>query len=216
MRAEDVFFVTGTDEHGSKILQAAERAKADPQAFVNKYSARFRLLADTLNISNDDFVRTTEPRHVVASQELGAAPSCREKYTKKNYVGLYCIGCEALRLTKNLVDGKCPDHNTIPELLEEENYFFKLTDYKDALLKLFAFRPDFVVPNGRFNEVKEWVKDLEDSASRDRRASSLGAFPCRRSGSGHVCLVRRAYQLPHRHRLFPTNVTRNIGRRIRT
>jgi methionyl-tRNA synthetase len=170
MRAEDVFFVTGTDEHGAPDHQTAERAKTDPQAFVNKVSARFRLLADTLNISNDDFIRTTEERHIVASQELWRRAKMAGKIYKKKYAGLYCVGCEAFKTEKELVDGKCPDHNTVPEHLEEENYFFKLTDYKDALLKLFAFRPDFVVPNGRFNEVKEWVKDLEDiSVSRSAR-----------------------------------------------
>jgi methionyl-tRNA synthetase len=175
MRAEDVFFVTGTDEHGSKILQAAERAEADPQAFVNKISARFRLLADILNISNDDFIRTSEPRHTVASQELWRRAKMAGKIYKKKYSGLYCVGCEAFKTDKDLVNGKCPDHDTVPTHLEEENYFFKLTDYKDALLKLFAFRPDFVTPNGRFNEVKEWVNDLEDiSISRSARQLSWG------------------------------------------
>ena len=175
MRAEDVFFVTGTDEHGSKILQAAERAKADPQAFVNKYSARFRLLADTLELTNDDFVRTTEPRHMVASQELWRRAKMSGKIYKKKYSGLYCIGCEAFKTDKDLIDGKCPDHDTVPVHLEEENYFFKLTDYKDALMKLFAFRPDFVTPRGRFNEVKEWVNDLEDiSISRSARQLAWG------------------------------------------
>jgi len=175
MRAEDVFFVSGTDEHGAKIMQAAERAKIDPQAFVNKVSARFRLLADTLNISNDDFIRTTEERHTVASQELWRRAAMAGKIYKKKYAGLYCVGCEAFKTEKDLIDGKCPDHNTVPEHLEEENYFFKLTEYKDALQKLFAFRPDFVVPRGRFNEVKEWVKDLEDiSISRSSRQLSWG------------------------------------------
>ncbi len=175
MRAEDVFFVTGTDEHGSKILQAAERAKTEPQAFTNKYSARFRLLADLLNIANDDFIRTTEDRHRVAAQELWRRAKLSGKIYKKKYAGLYCVGCEAFKTDKDLVEGKCPDHNTAPEHLEEENYFFKLTDYKDALTKLFAFRPEFVVPNGRFNEVKEWVKDLEDiSISRSSRQLTWG------------------------------------------
>ncbi len=175
MRDEDVFFATGTDEHGAKIFQAAERAKTDPQAFTNKISARFRLLADVLNISNDDFVRTTEARHVVASQELWRRAAMNGKIYKKRYSGLYCVGCEAFKTEKELVDGKCPDHNTVPEHLEDENYFFKLTDYKDALQKLFAFRPDFVTPSGRLNEVKEWVKNLEDvSISRSIRQLSWG------------------------------------------
>jgi len=175
MRDEDVFFMTGTDEHGSKIFQAAERAKTDPQAFINRISARFQMLADTLNISNDDFIRTTEDRHTVASQELWRRAKMAGKIYKKKYTGLYCVGCESFKTDKDLINGKCPDHDTVPEHLEEENYFFKLTDYKDTLMKLFAFRPDFVVPNGRFNEVKEWVKDLEDiSISRSARQLTWG------------------------------------------
>jgi methionyl-tRNA synthetase len=127
-------------------------------------------LADTLNISNDDFIRTTENRHTLAAQALWQAAASAGKIYKKKYTGLYCIGCEAFKTDKDLVDGKCPDHNAVPEQLEEENYFFKLTDFKDALQKLFASRPEFVTPAGRFNEVKEWVNDLEDiSISRSKK-----------------------------------------------
>ena len=175
MRGEDVKFLTGTDEHGAKIAQAAKTAKIEPQLFTDTVSARFRVLADSLNISNNDFIRTTEDRHRIAAQELWRRAAAAGKIYKKKYSGLYCIGCEAYKTDKDLVDGKCPDHASAPQLLEDENYFFKLTDYKNDLMRLYASRPDFVVPNGRFNEVKEWVKELEDiSISRSKKQLSWG------------------------------------------
>jgi methionyl-tRNA synthetase len=175
MRGEKVLFLTGTDEHGAKVAQAAAKADKDPQSFTDEVSARFRLLADTLNISNDDFIRTTEPRHIRAAQELWSRAAASGKIYKKKYSGLYCVGCEAFKTEKDLVDGKCPDHQKVPEKLEDENYFFKLTDYKDDLQKLFKSRPDFVVPSGRFNEVKGWVNELEDvSISRSRKQLKWG------------------------------------------
>lgn len=175
MRDEDVFFLTGTDEHGAKIAQAAQKNGLSPQEFTDKISARFRLLADTLNISNDDFIRTTEDRHAKAAQALWKAADAAGKIYKKKYAGLYCIGCEAFKKEKDLVDGKCPDHDTVPKLLEEENYFFRLTDFRDQLKNLYASRPDFVMPAGRFNEVKEWLNDLEDlSISRSSEQLKWG------------------------------------------
>ena len=175
MRGEDVKFLTGTDEHGAKIVKAAEKAGLSVTAFTDKISASFEAMADTFNISNDDFIRTTEERHVKGAQAFWTKVAASGKIFKKKYSGLYCVGCEAFKTAKDLVDGKCPDHNTVPELLEEENYFFRLTDYKDALLKLFAYDPEFVVPAGRFNEVKEWVNELEDiSISRSKKHLSWG------------------------------------------
>jgi methionyl-tRNA synthetase len=175
MRGEDVLFLTGTDEHGGKISQAAAKAGMGTPEFTDKMSARFRLMADSLGISNDDFIRTTEERHIRASQELWRRALEAGKIYKKQYTGLYCVGCEAFKTEKELVDGICPDHKAAPEKLEEENYFFRLTDYKDRLLKLFTSRPDFVVPDGRFNEVKGWVEDLQDiSVSRSAKQLTWG------------------------------------------
>jgi methionyl-tRNA synthetase len=175
MRQEDVFFLTGTDEHGAKISQAAAKAGLPPQEFADRTSARFSMLVDDLGISNDDFIRTTEERHILAAQELWRRASANGKIYKKKYSGLYCVGCEAFKTEKDLVEGKCPDHKTAPETLEDENYFFRLTDYKEELERFFKSRPDFVVPPGRFNEVREWVNDLEDvSISRSRRQLQWG------------------------------------------
>jgi methionyl-tRNA synthetase len=175
LRDEDVFFLSGTDEHGAKIVRAAEKAGLTPAEFTDKIAARFELLADTFNVSNDDFIRTTEARHIDGAQAFWRKVAAAGKLYKKKYGGLYCTGCEAFKTEKDLVDGKCPDHRTTPEFLEEENYFFKLTDYKQQLLNLFSSRPEFVVPAGRYNEVKEWVNDLEDiSVSRAKKQLSWG------------------------------------------
>ncbi len=175
LRDEDVFFLTGTDEHGSKIARAAEKAHLTPGEFTDKIAASFEMLDDAFNISNDDFIRTTEERHIVGAQAFWRKVAAAGKIYKKKYSGLYCAGCESFKTEKDLVDGKCPDHNLAPEMLEEENYFFKLTDYKDELLRHFASSPNFVVPSGRFNEVKEWVNELEDvSISRSRKNLNWG------------------------------------------
>ncbi len=175
MRDEDVFFLTGTDEHGAKIAKAAEKQGLAPLDFTDRISARFRLLADAMDVSNDDFIRTTEERHAAAATALWKAADAAGKIYKKKYAGLYCVGCEAFKKDKDLVDGKCPDHNTVPQELEEENYFFRLTDFREELANLYKSRPDFVAPAGRFNEVKEWLNDLEDlSISRSRTQLEWG------------------------------------------
>jgi methionyl-tRNA synthetase len=175
MRGEDVMFLTGTDEHGSKIVKAAEKSGLTVLQFTDKISASFEMMADTFNVSNDDFIRTTQERHIKGAQNFWSKVAASGKIYKKKYSGLYCVGCESFKTDKDLVEGKCPDHNLAPELLEEENYFFRLTDYKDELLKLFAYDPDFVVPAGRFNEVKEWVNELEDiSISRSKKHLTWG------------------------------------------
>jgi methionyl-tRNA synthetase len=175
LRDEDVFFLTGTDEHGSKIARAAEKAGLTPAKFTDKIAARFEEMDDTFNVSNDDFIRTTEERHIRGAQAFWQKVAAVGKIYKKKYSGLYCAGCESFKTEKDLIDGKCPDHNVVPEMLEEENYFFKLTDYKDQLLRHFKSTPNFVVPAGRFNEVKEWVNELEDiSISRSRKNLNWG------------------------------------------
>jgi len=175
MHEDAVTFVTGTDEHGAKIARAASRDGQGPQAFVDRTAARFSLLADTMNVSNDLFIRTTDPRHHEAAQEFWRRAAKSGKIYKKMYEGLYCTGCEAFKTEKELVNGRCADHDTVPERLAEENWFFRLTDFRADLERLFGSRPDFVVPAGRFNEVKEWLTTLEDvSISRSREHLSWG------------------------------------------
>lgn len=175
---KDVRFLTGTDEHGQKIVQKANEVEKDPQAFTDEMSQHFRDLAKRLNISHTDFIRTTESRHIPAAQEMWRRVRDAGFIYKKKYSGLYCVGCEAFKVEKELVDGTCADHHTTPGFIEEENYFFKLSAFKEQLLALYAERPDFVVPDHKFNEVKQLVADLDESfdvsISRSRKQLTWG------------------------------------------
>lgn len=159
----EVFFNTGTDEHGQKVLTKARDEGEGVKEYTDKYAGRFIELTKILGISNDAFTRTTSPEHEKAAKELWVRTDRNGDVYKKKYSGLYCVGCEAFVLPGDLIDGKCPNHPmTEPEFLEEENYFFRLTKYKDDLLKYLekdgVTRPDF-----RGNEAIQFVKGgLED------------------------------------------------------
>lgn len=173
---EDVCFLTGTDEHGQKIATKAQEHQKTPEAFTDEMSELFRALSRRLLISNTDFIRTTETRHVKAVEVFWKAVDANGYIYKKSYTGLYCVGCEQFKTEKDLVEGKCPDHKIEPKHLSEENYFFKLTAFRDRLLDLYADRPDFVLPETKFNEVKQLVTEgLEDvSISRSREHLTWG------------------------------------------
>lgn len=168
LKGSDVFFLTGTDEHGTKIYRAALEEGVTPKEFCDKKSAEFKKLTEKLSISNDYFVRTTDRRHELASQKLWRA--CSKDIYKSTYKGYYCVGCEAYLLERDLVDGVCPIHKTKPETIEEENYFFRLSRYQQKLLKFYEENPDFIYPKERYNEVYSFVESgLEDiSISRSR------------------------------------------------
>jgi methionyl-tRNA synthetase len=170
LRGDHVFFLTGTDEHGSKISRKAAESGMAPKEFTDQMSVHFRELAERLNISYADFYRTTESRHVKPVQEFWKRVADNGYIYKKTYGGLYCVGCEGFKTEKDLVDGKCPDHLVVPEYFEEENYFFALSAFRERLLALYGERPDFVLPESRFNEVKQLVDaGLEDiSISRSK------------------------------------------------
>ncbi len=159
----EVLFLTGTDEHGQKVLKTAKDQGKDVEIFASEKSALFQKLADEWNISNDDFIRTTEERHIAAAQKFWTTAAESGDIYKKSYTGLYCIGCERFITEKDLVDGKCPDHLKEPETVTEENYFFRLSRYQEPLEFLFKERPDFVYPKTRYNEMLNLLKDgLED------------------------------------------------------
>lgn len=174
MTGHDVFFLTGMDEHGSKIYRVAKEKKMEPQKFVDDIAEVYKNLFKALNITNDDFVRTTEERHKVAVAAFWKRCAERGDIYKKKYTGLYCVGCEAFKKAKDLHQGLCPDHNQKPEELSEENYFFKLNRYQRALEKLFS--STFVVPKDRAREMEAILKEgLEDvSISRHRDALPWG------------------------------------------
>lgn len=173
-----VFLVTGTDENALKNVAAAEEKNLSVAEFVTKNAEIFRSLAKTLNITNDDFIRTSaEERHIKGAQKLWAACKKEDIY-KKKYSGLYCLGCEEFKLPKDLADGKCPEHPNRPlEKIEEENYFFRLSAYAKKIEKLIKSDKLRIVPESRKNEILSFIKQgLEDfSISRSRaRAKNWG------------------------------------------
>ncbi|MBU1045660.1 methionine--tRNA ligase [Patescibacteria group bacterium] len=158
---EEVFFLTGTDENGLKIARAAEEAGVPVEEFAAKNAEAFRELKGILNLSFDDFIRTTEERHIKAVYKLWQA--CQKDIYKKKYQGLYCVGCERFYKEEELIDGLCPEHETKPEIIEEENYFFKLSKYEKQLKNLIEKDILKIIPQTRKNEILGFLgKGLED------------------------------------------------------
>lgn len=163
LRGKDVFFLTGTDEHGQKIQRRAESAGVTPQQFVDGIVANIRRLWETLQISHDDFIRTTEPRHEKVVQEVFRRIYEQGDIYKSEYEGWYCTPCEAFWLERQLVDGKCPDCGRPVERVREESYFFRLSKYADRLLKHIEENPEFIQPVSRRNEMIAFIKQgLQD------------------------------------------------------
>ncbi len=156
---EDVFFNIGTDEHGLKVYKAALAEGKEPQAYVDEYAEKFRKFADALNISYDNFIRTTDAPHKKASQEFWRRCQENGDVYKGAYKIKYCVGCELEKTDSELVDGRCPLHPNLKiEIIEEENYFFRFSRYGEKLLKFYKKTPQFVMPESRFNEIKNFVK----------------------------------------------------------
>ena len=157
------FFLTGTDEHGDKIVQAAQAAGIEPKAYADRISALFRQIWPKLSIQNDKFIRTTDVEHVrVVQYVLQKVYDAGEIYFD-TYKGLYCVGCERFYTERELVDGKCPDHDTPPVEREEANYFFRMSRYQDALIAHIESNPDFIRPERYRNEVLAFLREpLED------------------------------------------------------
>lgn len=169
-KGEEVFFLTGVDEHGAKIAQAAEKAGMTPKEFANSLVPRFQDAWKNLNIEYSKFFRTTDPKHEDIVRELISSLKDGGFIEKRRYEGLYCTGCEKFLLPDELVDGKCPDHGTKPEKHSEENYFFLLSKFSDKLLKVIESGEVEVLPDSRKNEVIGKIKaGLEDvSISREK------------------------------------------------
>jgi methionyl-tRNA synthetase len=160
----DVFFNTGTDEHGTKIFEKAQELGKEPQAYVDEMATHFQALGKQLNLSYDRFIRTTDADHVVAAQAFWKQCKDAGHIYKKEYTGLYCVGDEMFLKEKDLVNGRCPNHPTQdPVTLSEENYFFSLTNFSEQLLAYYESHPDFIVPPFRLNEMKQMIEHgLED------------------------------------------------------
>jgi methionyl-tRNA synthetase len=168
----DTFYLTGTDEHGDKISQAAAQAGMDPKQFTDQISTAFRAAWDACGIAYDHFIRTTDSYHIRYVQELLSKVYDAGDIYFDRYGGLYCFGCERFYTEKELVNGKCPDHLTVPKLIEEENYFFRMSKYQDRLLRHIEAQPDFIRPEGFRNEVvgmlREPIGDLCISRPKSR------------------------------------------------
>jgi len=171
-------FLTGTDEHGKKIENAANEKKKKPKELVDEVSERFKEAWKSLNIVPSRFIRTTDKDHERLVQEV--IKKCYEKddIYKGEYEGYYCTGCEAYYTEKDLEDGKCPVHKTVIEKLKEESYFFKLSKYQKFLLDLYKKNPEFILPKERRNEIIARVKEGLNDLSISRTSFSWGIpFP---------------------------------------
>lgn len=160
----DTWFLTGMDEHGSKILRSAKDKGMGPQAFVDENTKKFKSLFKELSVSYDDFIRTSDKKkHWPGAQALWKAIDDKGDIYKKKYSGLYCVGCEEFKTEKDLADGKCPAHGKIPEKIEEENYFFKLSKYADLVKEKIVSGELEILPIGRKNEILSFIEGgLED------------------------------------------------------
>src|SRR5438045_4894641 len=160
LRGDDVFHLTGTDEHGLKLQRAAEAAGLDPRTWVDAMAPRWKAVWARLDIANDDYIRTTEPRHVAAVTKLlqTVFDNGREDIYLGTYEGLYCVSCELYYTEDELVDGRCPIHLRPVEHVSEENYFFKLSRYESRLLEHYAAHPEAVQPTTRLNEVLGFIR----------------------------------------------------------
>ena len=175
-RCEDTYFLTGTDEHGIKIQKTSAEKGISPKDFCDINAQKFKDAWKTLDIGYSQFIRTTDEQHEKVVQKIFKKLVDKGDIYKHSYKGLYCSGCEAFLNEKDLTeDGLCPDHLKKPEVVEEENYFFKLTKYKDAIIKHIKTHPDFIVPAFRANEVLNQLENIEDiSVSRVNSNVSWG------------------------------------------
>ena len=175
-RCENTYFLTGTDEHGIKIQKTAGEKGISPKEFCDMNAQKFIDAWKALDVDYSQFIRTTDKQHEEIVQKIFKKLVEKGDIYKHAYTGLYCSGCEAFLSEKDLTeDGLCPDHLKKPEVVEEENYFFKLTKYKDAIIKHIKTNPDFIVPAFRANEVLNQLENIEDiSVSRVKSNVSWG------------------------------------------
>jgi methionyl-tRNA synthetase len=177
MLSDDVFFLSGTDENGAKMKKTAEEKGIELQKFADENSAKFQLLLDTLDISNNDFIRTTDKkRHWPAAQKLWNKLVESGDIYKESYEGYYCVGCEAYLTEKDLINGKCPNHQKAPEKIKEENYFFKLSKYSKIIQEKIESGELEILPEARKNEILNVIKSgLRDiSFSRPKNVLDWG------------------------------------------
>ena len=170
----DVHFLTGTDEHGQKIQTIADKAGMTPQEYVDKIVLNIKELWKVMEISYDDFIRTTEPRHIKRVQAMFMQMYEKGDIYKGEYQGMYCTPCESFWTESQLNDGSCPDCGRSVEAAKEEAYFFRMSKYQDALLELFEKNPKFLMPDTRRNEMVAFVKQGLDDLCISRSSFDWG------------------------------------------
>ena len=172
MAGDRVWYLTGTDEHGDHVAQTAAKEGISPQALADRVANLFREEWQRLHITNDDFIRTTEPRHKAVVQQILQTLWDKGEIYFGEYGGQYCYGCERFYTDKEIVDGKCPDHQTPLAFIKEKNYFFRMSRYQERLVKHLEDHPDFIQPERYRNEVlgflREPLQDLSISRPRTR------------------------------------------------
>ena len=187
LRGERVFFLTGTDEHGGKIEQAAKKFKKTPKQLCDENAAKFKEIWQKLNISYDNFIRTTDPFHETAVKKVLEILYKKGLIYKGVYKGLYCLGCEQYKTESDLVDGKCPDHKTEPEVMEEESYLFKLSEFQNDLEEKIK-KDEFIIrPEEKKKEVLKFLKGGLKDISISRKKVKWGiALPFNPNMSSYV------------------------------
>jgi methionyl-tRNA synthetase len=174
MEGYDVFFLTGTDEHGVKISRAAERGALGPQAFVDKNAKEFADFYTSLGVSYDEFIRTSDKeKHWPGANVLWKKLADAGDIYKSKYTGLYCVGCESFVTEKDLVQGLCPNHNTPPDKVEEENYFFRLSKYSEQVKALIQKDELRIIPESRKNEILSLFNETVPDVSFSRPEGTI-------------------------------------------
>jgi methionyl-tRNA synthetase len=173
-RGEETFLLTGTDEHASKVYRVAEEQGLDPKTYVDQIAESWKELPRLVDAEPDFFIRTTDEGHKRFVQEFIQRIYDNGFIYQDVYSGLYCVGCEAFKTEDELVDGKCSEHGTVPERIEETNYFFKLSAFQQPLLDLYDARPDFVLPRFRYNEARSFIEGGLQDFSLSRAGQPWG------------------------------------------
>jgi methionyl-tRNA synthetase len=174
LRGKEVFFLTGTDEHGQKVVEAAEKEKKSSECFAGEISEKYKELKDLLGLSNDDFIRTSDnQKHWPAVEKVWLKLKENGDIYKKKYKGLYCPGCEAFVVRRDLIRGKCAVHKVKPEEVEEENYFFRLSRYSKEIEKIIEEDRIKIIPRSRKKEMMNFLKKGLEDISFSRSSKKL-------------------------------------------
>ena len=173
MKETETFFLTGTDEHGDKIVRAAKKENMSPREYVDKISGLFSDLWPELSVRNSAFIRTTDPNHIAVVEKILKKIYDSGDIYFSQYEGMYCYGCERFYTERELVEGKCPDHETEPEIIKESNYFFKMSRYQCWLVDHIKSNPDFIRPERYRKEVLSFLKEPLDDLCISRPKSRL-------------------------------------------